>query len=74
VLARWRNEFLSAAVFRRWQLAQRISHLFISIWIVSWPYPSQAIVITFFRFMPMWSNSKTIGSSSPQSTQAFFLR
>ena len=63
------NQPCSLAVFRRWQLAQRISHLAISLSMVFQQNACAAICETSERFVPRtWSNSKTIGSCSLQST------
>jgi len=57
-------------VRRLWQFRQTISHFFISAFMVLMPYPFSASRTTLSFFSPLtWSNSNTLSSVSPQSTQ-----
>ena len=64
-----------SAVFLRWQFAHRTSHFSISFCrVLRETIPRLHISEIFLVLFPWWSNSKSIGSPSPQSTQGFCNR
>ena len=62
------NHPLSLAVFLLWQLAHLTSVFFISFCMDAIEYPCPAMTDILCSFLPLtWSNSRTVGSDSPQS-------